>query len=314
MGEYTLCRYCGTFFDSDENGPKSCSYHPKLPVHIGETGSRGDHADLWNFPCCDRTAVSDIVEGRDVRPEQTPGCSVSQHVPETGWSVFISYSRTDEGKAVIMENELRRRGHEAWRDRSELVGGADWREAIDEAVVRADHFLLLLTPRSVSSTEVARELALAVDRGKNVVPILLEACDIPLTVRGLNCIDWRDRFASDAWGFFARDGFNQLREAVLFASPDGVWVEPPKEASSPDNRSRRALRGRQTEKPQVVVVKEHGDTIGEIHPKRRYSWEPGHLVTLDGVVYVVREILQTSGSAVVAHVERARIHLLAPDE
>jgi hypothetical protein len=84
MGDNVLCRQCNAFFDTDDNGPTSCSYHPELPVQIGSMGPRDDYADIWKFPCCGRTVIGKIVEGRDVRPPQTPGCIVTRHVRETG--------------------------------------------------------------------------------------------------------------------------------------------------------------------------------------------------------------------------------------
>lgn len=156
MGDYVHCRYCGQFYDSDKNGSGACSYHPKRPVVIGDAGRRFDHADLWSFPCCGKTLTADVVEGSDARPEQAPGCQVAAHVPDTGWRVFLSYARRDEANAVVIESELRRRGHRVWRDRSDMVAGVAWADSIDDAIRKADHVVVVLTRRSVRSEPIER--------------------------------------------------------------------------------------------------------------------------------------------------------------
>jgi TIR domain len=105
---------------------------------------------------------------------------------ETGWNVFISYARPDEGIAITLENELRRRGHNAWRDRSEIEPASDCADVVDRAIAIADHFVLLLTEHSTASPQVNRELGLALGATKNVVPILIEECQIPQHIRHIN--------------------------------------------------------------------------------------------------------------------------------
>ena len=159
--EYSLCRYCSKFFYEDENSGTSCSYHLKLPVDIGTTGPRGDYAELWKFPCCGQMVKAGIFQGSDRKVDQSPGCVQAAHVVESGWNVFISYSRSDEDPAMIIENELARRGHRVWRDRTNIVVGIEWQTAIDTAIRQADHMIVLLSPDSVASNEVQREIELA---------------------------------------------------------------------------------------------------------------------------------------------------------
>lgn len=300
MGDYVHCRYCGQFYDSDKNGSGACSYHPKRPVVIGDAGRRFDHADLWSFPCCGKTLTADVVEGSDARPEQAPGCQVAAHVPETGWRVFLSYARRDEANAVVIESELRRRGHRVWRDRSDMVAGVAWADSIDDAIRKADHVVVVLTRRSVRSEQVNREVELALDEGIRIVPILLEDCDLPDRLRSVNCIDWRSRFDER---FFTRDGFDELREAVIFGSADGVWVQEtsPEELAGAQEHVAPPAPATQT----LLVKDADGDVLAELTPKKRYEWVAGHLVSIDGVVYVVTDVLQRSRSNVEVRVERA---------
>ena len=307
MHDYVLCRYCGKHFYTDENEATGCSFHSKLPVLIGDTGPRADYADLWTFPCCSKTVKAEIVAGRDVKPAQTPGCVTSRHVQETGWEVFISYARPDESMAVTLENELRRRGHRVWRDRSDITPSTTWADAIDRAIADTTHVILVLTSRAVASVQVNRELDLALDAGKNVVPILFEQCKIPKPITALQAIDWRKIKFGPV--FFATDGFYQLRQAVVFGS-HGLWAQA--NEAGPIQNQVESDNSAPTTRQRVILKDTDGDTVAEIRPLKRYKWLKGHLACADGVVYVVIDVLQYSRSSVEIRVQRARIPVDMP--
>ena len=317
MSELVLCRYCGSFYDPIANEPDSCSFHPKLAVMVGDAGPRADHRDLYTFPCCGVTTTSDIdAHGSDVAPPQNPGCTKSHHVPETGWKVFLSYARVDEGCAAAVEHELRRRGHRVWRDRPDLGAGTNWAAAIDEAIAGADHFVIFLSAESVKSPQVARELALAFEQQKNVVPILIETCLLPESVRHLNCIDWRavDRLS---WHMM-NQGFDELRAAVLFA-PTGIWNAAGTNHGEQDERliaKRREQDTRRTESVrQVVVVRDASDgkVLAEIRLRQRFKWRDSQWFTIADVRYRVVGAVEHSTAAIDVVVERVRSSPLVTD-
>jgi hypothetical protein len=310
MSELVLCRYCGSFYDPAANEPDSCSFHPKLAVMIGDAGARDDHRDLYTFPCCGVTTLSDIdALGSDVAPPQSPGCTKRRHLPETGWRVFLSYARVDEGRAAAVEHELRRRGHRVWRDRPDLDAGEDWVSAIDEAIAATNHFVIFLSAASVESPQVARELDLALEQKKNVVPILIETCPLPESVRHLNCIDWRaiDRYPLHMMG----RGFEELRAAVLFG-PTGMWNALGTNRPEEEERviaKRREQDARRTESVrQVVVVREarDGEILAEIRLRQRFKWREDQSFTIAGVSYRVVRAVEHSTAAIDVVVERRR--------
>jgi hypothetical protein len=57
----------------------------------------------------------------------------------------------------------------------------------------SSHFIILVSPRSIERPEVNRELGVALQARKPIIPILLETCDIPEQLRSVNHIDWRER-------------------------------------------------------------------------------------------------------------------------
>src|SRR5215212_8629622 len=88
MKKLLKCINCGTLYDPDEQSPfgdYNCSYHPREPFSIGNTGPRNDYAELWNFPCCGKRAIGKISEdGRDVPPSRNPGCVNGFHTTFLG--------------------------------------------------------------------------------------------------------------------------------------------------------------------------------------------------------------------------------------
>jgi hypothetical protein len=228
-----------------------------------------------------------------------------RHVQELGWQLFISYAREDEPIAAAMENELRRRGHRPWRDRSDITPATDWVDAIDGAIARSDHFVVILTQTSVSSRQVLRELDLALDGGKHVVPILLEECVLPNRVRELNCVDWRSK--SERFGtYFMGDGFKVLRQAIIFGAPKGYWAHIQQREQG---EGRRKVRLPEQPTSQTIVVKAGGQVLGTLNSASRWDWSVGHLVSVDGIVYVVTDAIESTPSTVELVVDRARINV-----
>ena len=72
-----------------------------------------------------------------------------------------------------------------WYD-FEIDTGERFGERIQAAIDGCDAFVVVLTPESVRSPWVKRELARAVRLEKPIWPLLLEPCDIPLEVDGLH--------------------------------------------------------------------------------------------------------------------------------
>jgi hypothetical protein len=70
-----------------------------------------------------------------------PAASSDQQVPRSE-EVFISYSRKDKEFVHRLEDELRRRGRDAWVDWEEIRALENWEETIYAAIEGADTFNL----------------------------------------------------------------------------------------------------------------------------------------------------------------------------
>ncbi|MEA3345009.1 MAG: toll/interleukin-1 receptor domain-containing protein [Chloroflexota bacterium] len=94
--------------------------------------------------------------------------------------VFLSHSSDDRDFAGRLVQVLRAHGIPVWFSRTDIVGAQQWHDEIGAALKRCDWFLVVLSPNSVESIWVKRELlfALQQDHFENkIVPVLLRLCD-----------------------------------------------------------------------------------------------------------------------------------------
>ena len=96
--------------------------------------------------------------------------------------VFISYSRENQQEVIKMVEYLRSQGVAVWMDESDIHGATMWTKEIVEAIRASSVFILAISRHSTGSKNVVKELALASEREKIILPIYLEQCDIPETM------------------------------------------------------------------------------------------------------------------------------------
>jgi hypothetical protein len=107
--------------------------------------------------------------------------------------IFISYARKDVEAANRLRGTLAKAGYEAWIDQ-EIPGGDLWKKRIVEAIEVAQAFLVLLSPNSVGSDNVRKELDMADSRKKLIFPLVIAPMKIPhemeYSLAGLQRIDF----------------------------------------------------------------------------------------------------------------------------
>src|SRR6476620_8267575 len=86
--------------------------------------------------------------------------------------VFISYSRKDREFVKRLEEELQRRGREAWVDWEGIRPAEEFMQAIFPAIEGTDTFIFVLSPDSVTSEICGKELAHAVSHNQRMIPIM----------------------------------------------------------------------------------------------------------------------------------------------
>src|SRR4051812_39438284 len=103
--------------------------------------------------------------------------------------LFISYSRDDKlyvhELAEALKDETQ---HDVWIDRR-LVGADRWWDTILDQIEGCECFIVVLTPRCVTSMFCAAELAYALELGKPILPLLMKSCDVPPGLTHIQYID-----------------------------------------------------------------------------------------------------------------------------
>ena len=90
--------------------------------------------------------------------------------------IFISYSTIDSAQAETVRNILEKNGISCWMAPACIPGGSSYAVEIPQAIRQAKVFVLILSSRAQSSRWVSREVDLAINEGKIVLPFMLENC------------------------------------------------------------------------------------------------------------------------------------------
>ncbi len=110
--------------------------------------------------------------------------------------VFLSHSSKNHVFASWLKDELHRRGVRAWYSKARIVGAQQWHDEIGQALERCDWFLLILSPSSVQSKWVKRELLFALENdqfNKRIIPVIYRQCDSKLlswTLSSMQSVDF----------------------------------------------------------------------------------------------------------------------------
>ena len=88
--------------------------------------------------------------------------------------IFISYSRKDSEQANLLAELLSSAGLSCWIDRQGIDVATSWSGEIVDAIDACSAFVVLLSPNSVESKNVVREVSLAFEKNKKILPLDLE--------------------------------------------------------------------------------------------------------------------------------------------
>ena len=94
--------------------------------------------------------------------------------------VFLSYSSLDWEIAEKIVDLLRRHGVPVWHGPSSIRGAQQWQDEIGDALERCDWFVILLSPDSIRSKWVSRELHFALREDQ------YDYCIVPAVIRAGN--------------------------------------------------------------------------------------------------------------------------------
>jgi len=97
--------------------------------------------------------------------------------------VFFSYSRKDSEIVDRFVAAIENEGMNAWVDRDDIRASKSWRQEIVEAIDVCDAFVFIMSPNSVVSTNVQKEIILAQDSNRPLYVVMLEAVRLPAEIR-----------------------------------------------------------------------------------------------------------------------------------
>jgi hypothetical protein len=123
--------------------------------------------------------------------------------------VFLCHAKEDKAAVRDLYKRLTRDGYQPWLDTENLLPGADWREAIADAVRASDVVLVCLSKNSIKKEgfvqrEIADAIAIAKEKPEGtifIVPARLEECSVP---NRLEAWQWVDLFEPDGYERLSR--------------------------------------------------------------------------------------------------------------
>ncbi len=92
--------------------------------------------------------------------------------------VFISYKAEEFDEANWVKSTLENNGISCWMAPASIPGGSSYAVEIPNAIRQAKIFVLILSSKSQSSQWVSKEVDLAINEGKIVLPFMLENCTL----------------------------------------------------------------------------------------------------------------------------------------
>lgn len=124
--------------------------------------------------------------------------------------VFFSYSRKDSEKADAMCALLDSMSIPYWIDRDGIFSGSNFKELIVKAISSTDIVLFLSSETSNKSINVAKEISIADQYDKIIIPVRLDASPMhPKIAYDLAGIDFLDLFTFD------EKSISKLKNAIL---------------------------------------------------------------------------------------------------
>ncbi|XZN97515.1 MAG: TIR domain-containing protein [Microcoleus sp.] len=109
--------------------------------------------------------------------------------------VFISYSDMDRETMEKIRSSLRRESLTVWTNKTDIQTGEDFQSAIDRGIEQTDNLVYLLSPDSVKSEYVRKEIEYAVSLQKRIIPVLVRETppdSLPKALQGVQYIDLTD--------------------------------------------------------------------------------------------------------------------------
>lgn len=132
--------------------------------------------------------------------------------------LFISYSRGDAPIANRLADDLTQQGYSIWLDQRSIPHGANWDSEVERGLKESDVMLVLLSPTSTASQNVADEWNFFIGEKKKILPLLIQPCDVPFRLSRRQRVDFTRSYDQ---------GLSELLHALTEPSTDDGSLVPP---------------------------------------------------------------------------------------
>lgn len=105
-------------------------------------------------------------------------------------SLFISYSHDNSEFTQNLAETLQGHGYAVWTDITGISGGAIWGAEITRAIHGCDVFVVIVSSASNMSSWVEKEILLALNVEKLVVPVVIEDVELHLPLLNIQPINY----------------------------------------------------------------------------------------------------------------------------
>ncbi len=155
--------------------------------------------------------------------------------------VFISYGSADRERIQDLVTRLRQAGVTVWIDEAGIEGAAMWSQEIVSAINNCNILILAISTNSAQSKNVVRELALASEDDKTILPVFIEPTEIPESMKyqlaGIQRVEYFEGNEDESIGGVLRalkrlgistdgDSENQALGQVPASKPQGKAKSP----------------------------------------------------------------------------------------
>jgi len=104
--------------------------------------------------------------------------------------IIISYGHDDEAFARKLVQALKKHNLNVWIDIFNIESGKSWARQIGEALDTCKAMVLIMSPSSMESTNVEDEWNYYLDKGRPILPVLYQGCDIPYRLHKFQYVDF----------------------------------------------------------------------------------------------------------------------------
>ncbi len=138
------------------------------------------------------------LRGREANAAQLIATRIA--LPRKMTSVFLSHNHADKAFVRSLSRFLRENDIKVWLDEAELNAGDSLVQTISEVVRDVDFLVGVLSPASIASPWVQRELGWAMHSEINgrrikVIPIVKDKCEIPAYLLGKLYLDFTTKYS-----------------------------------------------------------------------------------------------------------------------